>query len=99
MKISVSEKAQEMIKKQLKDKNKEDSLLRIFIQSMGWGGPSFGIALEGSKNEKEDYSTDINGLQIVVENDILKNFNGFTIDYSDSWLNRGFRIIPGSPSL
>lgn len=36
-----------------------------------------------------------NGIKAVVEKDLLKQFDGFTIDYSDSWFSKGFRILPG----
>lgn len=35
MSIKVSKKAEEMIKKQLKDKDRENALLRIFVKSFG----------------------------------------------------------------
>jgi iron-sulfur cluster assembly protein len=73
----------------------EDKVLRILIKSFGWGGPVFGIALEELKNE-EDFSNEINGIHVVVEKEILKQYNGFKIDYLDGWFNKGFRIIPGA---
>jgi Fe-S cluster assembly iron-binding protein IscA len=35
MSIKVSKKAEEMIKKQLKDKDRENALLRIFVKGFG----------------------------------------------------------------
>lgn len=53
------------------------------------------MALEGSKSETKDLVEDINGLKVVVEKDLMTQFNGFKIDFSDGWLNKGFTIIPG----
>jgi iron-sulfur cluster assembly protein len=84
-----------MIKKQLKDKDRENALLRIFVKGFGWGGPTFGIALEGSKDDTKDHYEEINGLKLIVEKDILNQFHNFHIDYSDGWFSRGFRISAG----
>ena len=42
-----------------------------------------------------DFFHEINGINVLVEKELLKQFNGFKIDYSDGWFNKGFRIIPG----
>lgn len=98
MKIVISEKAKAMVNKQLEDKNKktEDTFLRIFIKGMGWGGPTFGIALEEQENKEKDYYEETNGLKIVVEKDLLDQYKSFEIDYSDSWFRKGFSIQTGT---
>lgn len=53
------------------------------------------MALDESIND-EDYVYEGNEFKLLVEKDILKQFNGFKIDYSKSWLTRGFRIISGT---
>ena len=52
-------------------------------------------SLEGLKDENMDFFHEINGINVLVEKELLKQFNGFKIDYSDGWFNKGFRIIPG----
>ena len=94
MNINISEKAQEAIHKQLE--KKEDNYLRIFIQGFGWGGPRFGIALDKAKDEANDYIKKVNNINIVVEKSLLDQFNGFTINYSSSWFNKGFTVFPNS---
>lgn len=97
MKIIISEKAQAIIKKQLEDKNREmgDTFLRIFVKGIGWGGPTFGIALEEQKNEEKDYDEEINGLKLLVEKDLLDQYKSFKVDYSDGWFRKGFSIQAG----
>ena len=53
------------------------------------------MTLEGSKSEKKDLINEINEIKVVVEKDLVTQFNGFKIDFSDGWFNKGFRIIPG----
>jgi Fe-S cluster assembly iron-binding protein IscA len=53
------------------------------------------MTLEESKND-DDYFNETNGIKVLVEKDLLKQFKGFKIDYSNSWLTKGFRIIPGA---
>lgn len=95
MNINISEKAQEAIKKQLEDKNREDTFLRIFIKGIGWGGPTFGITLEGSTDNEKDYYEEVNGLKMIIEKDLLNQFKDFKIDYSDGWFRKGFTITAG----
>lgn len=96
MSVRITQKAKEMIINQLKDKKQENIFLRISVQGFGWGGPTFGIALEGSKDENKDYYKEIDGIKVIVEKDLVEQFNGFDIDYATGWFNKGFRIIPGT---
>lgn len=94
MKINISQKAQEALNERLKDDN--ENYLRISIQGFGWGGPKFGIALDKAKDEKNDYIEKVNNINVVIEKQILDQFKNFTIDYSNSWFNKGFTVFPGS---
>lgn len=96
MSIGITEKAQKIISDKLNHKNKENTFLRIFVQGIGWGGPVFGITLEGSKDNEEDYEEEINEIKVIVNKDLLKQFDSFLIDYSTGWFNKGFSVIPGA---
>lgn len=96
MSINISQKAEEMLKKQLEDKNTKNPFLRIFVKGFGWGGPTFGIALEGSKDDEKDHYEEINGFRILVEKDVLDQYKSFNIDYADSWFGKGFKINAGT---
>lgn len=41
---------------------------------------------------------EVEGLQLVVDRDIKDFLKGITLDYSDSWLGRGFRILGSTGS-
>lgn len=51
--------------------------------------------MEEVKDDNQDYLEEVNGINFIVDRDLLKQFQGFTIEYSDGWFNKGFRIIPG----
>ena len=91
MNINITERAQEELKKVIENR-KESKPLRIYIAAFGWGGPSFGLALDELKDG--DKKTEIGDFTFVIEEDIADAFGTFTIDYSDSWLRRGFSVIP-----
>lgn len=90
MNVNLTDIAQEELEKVVdarKDTNKE---LRIYIQGMGWGGPSFGIALDEQK--EGDQVVEIDNLKFLLDEDMVNNFNEFNIDYSNNWLRKGFNV-------
>lgn len=90
MKINITEKAQEELKKIL-DKRKEVSKsVRIYLAGFGWGGPSFGLALDEQKDNDE--VKEVEGFKILVDKDLTLSFNEFHIDYVNSWLRNGFQV-------
>lgn len=93
--IDVTKKAMEELVK-IRNEKKTEKALRIYVAGYGWGGPSFGIALDEQKNE--DIVTEIDGITFVVEREFGESFSKFTVDYSDSFLRKGFVILPdGKP--
>lgn len=91
MKIEVTQKAKEELKRVLKLR-KDNKPIRIYVAAYGWGGPSFGLALDEPK--EEDIKVDTDDFTFILENYLSENFNSFTIDYSDNWLRKGFSVIP-----
>lgn len=95
MVIDLTEKAKEELVKIRKEKETEKPL-RIYVAGYGWGGPSFGIALDEQKDN--DIVTEIDELTFLVEEDFGDSFGKFTIDFNDSGLRRGFLVLPdGKP--
>ncbi len=91
MKVEITKKAKEELKRVLQLR-KDNKTLRIYIAAYGWGGPSFGLALDEPK--EDDIKVDTDGFTFIMENYLSENFNAFTIDYSDNWLRKGFSVIP-----
>mgnify|MGYP003762541727 CR=1 FL=1 len=91
MKIKITDIAKEQLLKALSSRE-DNKPLRIYIASFGWGGPSFGLALDEPKEDDVKYEVD--DFTFVMEEHIDETFNSFTIDYSNSWIRRGFSVIP-----
>ena len=92
MKIDVTNTAREELVKVLANKKNENKLLRIYIAGYGWGGPSFGLALDELKDD--DIQVEEGEFKFVLEDLLTENFGSFTIDFSDNWLRRGFSVYP-----
>lgn len=92
MKISVTDKASEMIKKSIKDKEIKDTNVRIYISGMGWGGPTFGIALDEQK--ANDFAQIYEDINYIVEKDLIEQFGSFEIDFVKGFLSKGFQVRP-----
>lgn len=91
MVIELTNTASEELKRIL-DNKKTDKLLRIYIAGYGWGGPSFGLALDEQKDG--DTKTVAGDYTFLVEEGLADSFGKFTVDYSNNWLRKGFSIIP-----
>lgn len=71
--------------------DQRDKNIRVFIKGFGWGGPKFGITLDGVK--ENDERKEVNGLNIIVEKDLLELYGGFDIDFLDSWIGKDFVVL------
>lgn len=91
MNIKLTELAQEELRKQLQ--SKDNRSLRLYVAGMGWGGPTFGIALDEQKDRDEVIKVD--DFTFLLDEDMRANFDDFNIDYSNNWLRRGFNIRAG----
>ena len=92
MKIVTTDIALKELDSIKKQKSLNSMDVRIYIQGHGWGGPSFGIALD--EQTEDDYSIEVSSGKIVVENILLDRYQGFEIDYANSWLTKGFVVRP-----
>ena len=91
MVIDLTNRASEELKKILESK-KTDKLLRIYIAGYGWGGPTFGIALD--EHKEGDTEIKVDDFVFLTDDVLQENFQKFTIDYNDGWLRKGFTVIP-----
>ena len=90
MNIKITDKAKEMIRETIDKKGVSDPVIRIYIAGFGWGGPNFGIVLDEQK--ENDYKVKEDDISYVVEKDLIKKYGGFIVDYSKTWLYKGFRV-------
>ena len=96
MNIDITSKASEKLKNILEEKNTPSAKVRIFLAGIGWGGPRFNLALDEQKGNDKIYSED--GIHIIADKNLIEQFKGFKIDYSNFFLMKGFSIYPHTGS-
>ena len=96
MNINITNKALNEIKKVLKEKKSISKKIRIFLAGIGWGGPTFNLALDEQKENDEVYSE--NSVDFIADKSLIDQYRGFKIDYSNFFLQRGFLVHPYSGS-
>lgn len=94
MNINITNKALDEIKKVLKEKNLTSKKIRIFLAGIGWGGPRFNLALDEQKENDKIYSE--NNVDFIADRSLIDQYEGFKIDYSNFFLQRGFLVHPYS---
>ncbi len=77
--LEVTEKAQKQIAEYFKDK--EISPIRIFLDSGGWGGPSFNMALDESKDSDEIF--EIGNHPYVIDKELITEAAPVKVDFTD----------------
>lgn len=88
--IHISKEAVNAIKEKY-NFDQADKNVRIFIKGFSWGGPKFGITLDGVK--ETDYKKELSNISIIVEKDLLELYGGFDIDFLDSWIGKDFVVL------
>ena len=86
--FTVSDNASEAIRNFLKDKN-QDAAIRITM-SIGWSGPSLGMALDEPKNEDEIFEE--KGIKFIVDKDLFIQAKPINIDFIDTPNGSGFKL-------
>jgi iron-sulfur cluster assembly protein len=66
--------------------------LRVFVYPGGCSGMSYGMAFEDQPAD-DDFAIDVSGLKIYVDEMSSQYVAGATIDFEDSLMGGGFRIL------
>jgi len=66
--------------------------LRVFVYPGGCSGMSYGMAFEDQPAD-DDLTVTVNGLKLYVDEMSTQYIAGATIDYEDSLMGGGFRIL------
>ena len=90
--ITMSSEANIELNKIYFGKNDQDLHLRIFVKSVGWGGPIFGVSLD--KEREGDTQQEIEGMTFIIDKDLMEYFKGFKIDFVSGWISKRFLIEP-----
>ncbi len=93
--IQVTDKAKKELLVILKEHAQKK--IRLFIQGMGWGGPSLGLTLDELSDKDETITT--NEIDIIYQKSDQDYLDHSIIDFEDSFLGRGFTVrsmMPGT---
>ena len=86
--FTVTEKALEVIKDFIKEK-KADSAVRITL-SIGWSGPTLGMALDEPVNTDEVFEE--KGTKFVIDKDIYNQAKPINVDFVSTPQGSGFKL-------
>lgn len=96
--VEVTELAAGELKSLLKQENKADHALRIFVAGMGCSGIQYGLTLDNNK-KNEDVELTSNGIKLFMTGEVQESLDGAEIDYIDNEYGQGFVIKnPNAPS-
>lgn len=90
--ISFTSEAHEELKKMLANRRDKDYGIRIFVKTVGWGGPIFGVSLD-KKFDEDEVSVE-QEIPFYVDNGLVEYFKGFHIDFVSGWISKRFLIAP-----
>ena len=88
MKITLPETAVKTLKDILQDNQDRPQTIRVYFAGIGWGGPSFGIALDEQKDSDTSYEVD--GLTFIMDKNEYAQHGDIVIEDTGF----GFRVIP-----
>lgn len=89
MEVKVTPAAIEAIKENLKGKDGNIGV-RIKIAGIGWGGPTFGMALDEPLKSDDIY--EVEGIKIIFNSELSLYTRGFVIDYRRSLFGSRFIV-------
>lgn len=88
MQVKVADTAVTTLQDILKDKKDQPSNVRIYFAGIGWGGPSFGLALDEQKDS--DLTYEVEGITFVMD----KSEHAQHGDISIIDTGYGFKVTP-----
>lgn len=90
--VTISDTAQGQLKELLAKEQASSVGLRVFIQSGGCSGFSYGMGLDENPPKEDDQVVDVNGLKVYVDSYSAQYLDGAEIDYVDALMGGGFTI-------
>ncbi|MHA2253049.1 MAG: HesB/IscA family protein [Candidatus Kariarchaeaceae archaeon] len=88
--VTITEAALEQVKDVIKQQDKPDLFLRVFVQG-GCAGINFGMALD-MKQMNDDTEFFVDGIKVVVDRVSFPYVQGATVDFDTTGEKSGFRI-------
>ncbi len=92
MALTLTEKANQHVKKLMEDQNLHGVFLRMGVKGGGCSGLSYSLEFD-SELGPHDKKFDIDGVQVVCDAKSYLYLNGVTLDYVTEGLQGGFTFI------
>ncbi len=92
--FEITKAALENLKNYLQQ-NKIDSPIRIALMQGGCSGATLSLALDTT--QETDHSFEQDGLEFLVEKDLLQKCGSLKVDYIDAGYQSGFSITSANP--
>ena len=90
--IALSERAATELKTLIKENDKTNAALRVWVAGGGCSGLQYGMALDDAEPEAGDVVLNDQDVKIYVDEMSLKYMTGAVVDYVDDALGGGFKI-------
>lgn len=91
--ITVSDTALDQLKGLLAEQPPDQQVgLRVYVQSGGCSGFSYGMGLDENPPGEDDEVVDVSGLRVYVDSNSAQYLDGAEIDYVDALMGGGFTI-------
>lgn len=90
--VKADKAAVEKLQEILKEHTDRPKTIRIYLAGMGWGGPSFGLALDEQK--ENDLVKEVDGVTFIMDKGVQSDHGDFVIES----MGNGFRVVPESQS-
>ncbi len=88
--LTLTESAAKHLQSMLDEKGVPGKALRIFIETGGCAGMSYGMTLD--EPNEGDFTAERDGVKVVVDPNSIQYLQGSTVDYCDDLAGTGFRI-------
>lgn len=90
--ITVSDTALGQLRELVQKSGEETVGLRVFVQSGGCSGFSYGMGLDENPPRSDDDVTELDGLAVYLDAYSAQYLDGAEIDYVDALMGGGFTI-------
>jgi iron-sulfur cluster assembly protein len=90
--ITVSDSALGQLKGLLQQEDAPEVGLRVYVQSGGCSGYSYGMGLDENPPRADDQVVEVSGVRVYVDAFSAQHLEGAEIDYVDELMGGGFTI-------
>jgi len=100
MELTVTERAQNVVRTFMEQSEGELRSLRIVARPGGVEGPKFDLSLVSEADRAEDdIEVEVGEFSVLVEKDSAERLDGATVDFVERVNESGFEIRPAQPGL